>query len=101
MHLLAQFIQLRYELIGNLTSWVNNTYYVPPDAMASVMDQAVQDIGVYQSSLGDSYFYIKCNEIKQILCFASFELRRQRIFTRDVARAMDDAVGRLRQIQIS
>ncbi|OOQ83711.1 hypothetical protein PEBR_33555 [Penicillium brasilianum] len=101
MQILAQFLHLRYELIENLTSWVNNTHYVPPDAMASVMDQAIQDIGVFQSSLGDSYFYVKCNEIKQILSYASDELRRQRRFTRDVARAMDDAVGRLRQIQIS
>ncbi|KAJ5459637.1 uncharacterized protein N7458_001189 [Penicillium daleae] len=101
MQLLAQFLQLRYELIGNLTSWVNNTYYIPPEAMASVMEQAIQDIGMYQASLGDSYFYVKCNEIKQMLSYASYELRRQRRLTRDITRAMDGAVAGLRQIQIS
>lgn len=69
MQILAQFLHLRYELIENLTSWVNNMHYVPPDAIASVMDQAIQDTGVFQASLGDSYFYVKCDEIKQILSY--------------------------------
>ncbi|KAF7712925.1 Uncharacterized protein PECH_002351 [Penicillium ucsense] len=100
MQLLDQFLQLRYELIGNLTAWVNGTYFIPPDAMASILDRHIQDIAHYQG-LGDIYFYLKCNQVRQILLFASHELRVKRKLTRDACRAMNEAVVCLRQLQIS
>lgn len=101
MQLIAQFLELRYQLIGHLTSWVNNTYYVPPEAMTSMIEQAIRDIGMYEVSLGNRSFSRKCHEIQDILSYASHGLRAERRLTRNIARAMDDAVARLRQLQIS
>jgi hypothetical protein len=101
MQLLEQFLELQYELIGTLTSWVNGTFYIPPEAMVSVLEQAIQDIAMYQSSLGGCYFYLKCNDIMGIMSYASNELRRKRRLTCDISQAMDDAVSALRQLQIS
>jgi hypothetical protein len=102
MQLLEQFLELRYELIGTLTSCVNNTFYMPPEAMASVLEHAIHDIARYQSSgLGGCYFHLKCNDIIGMMSFAIHELRSKRRFTCEVSRAMDDAVAALWQLQVS
>ncbi|EPS27065.1 hypothetical protein POX_g08635 [Penicillium oxalicum] len=100
MHLLEQFISLRYELIDSLTAWVNNSYFIPPEAMAIVLDKASQDISLYED-LGNGRFYYNCDQIKHILSFASHELRKKQRLTRDILRIMDNLVVRLRQLQIN
>lgn len=75
---------------------------MPPEAMASILDHAIDDIAMYQSSgLGGCYFYLKCNDVMGMMSFASHELRGKRTFTCEVAQAMDDAIDALHQLQVS
>jgi hypothetical protein len=97
-----RFLELKHELIDTLTSWINGTFYMPPEAMASVLEHAIHDIALYRSSgLGGCYFYLKCNDVIGMMSFAIGELRSKRTFTCQVSQAVEDAVRALEQLQVS
>lgn len=97
-----RFLELQTELIDTLTSWLNGTFYMAPEAMTSFLELAIHDIAMYQSSgLGGCYFYLKCNDVIDMMSFAIGELRSKRTFTCQVSQAMEDAVRALEKLQVS